>query len=140
MLQSRKAQQYKRAAELLKTFSEKGVPTELQIEAREIERQDQQQHAADLALAADLRKLSSGLPAAGAKVLERARDRSDRRPLPRHPTPFGTDSPRGARPSPSRELADQALFALAMSSYVAGPDHATRELAGGRGDVESPRL
>ena len=51
--------------ELLKTFSEKGVPTELQIEARDIERQDQQQHAADLALSADLRKLSDGLPAAG---------------------------------------------------------------------------
>ena len=34
MMQSRKAQQYKHAAELLKTFREKGVPTELQLERR----------------------------------------------------------------------------------------------------------
>ena len=67
MFQSRKAQQFKRAAELLKTFARKGVPTELQIEARDIERQDEQQHAADSALAADLRNLSSGLPAVARK-------------------------------------------------------------------------
>ena len=67
MMQSRKAQQYKRAAELLKTFSEKGVPTELQIEAREMERHDEQQRTADQALAAELRKLSSALPAAARK-------------------------------------------------------------------------
>ena len=120
-------------------FSEKGVPTELQLEAREIERQDQQQHAADLALAAELRKLSSGAAGGRAKVLERAGDRGDQGPG------------RGARrrSGPIRELAqgqgrnrehpDQALFALAMSSYVAGPDHATRELAGGGGDVEGAR-
>ena len=50
MAQCRKAQQYKRAAELLKTFREKGVPVELQIEARDMERQIEQQQAADLAL------------------------------------------------------------------------------------------
>ena len=62
--QCRKAQQYSRAAEMLKTFREKGVPTELQIEAREIERHDEQQRNSDTALAADLRKLFSGLPSA----------------------------------------------------------------------------
>ncbi len=70
--QSRKAQQYKRAAELLKTFGEKGVPTELQIEARDIERQDQQQHAADTALAADLGQACELAAGGRAKVLERA--------------------------------------------------------------------
>ncbi len=37
---SRKAQQYHRAAELIKSFNEKGIPTELLIEVREIERRD----------------------------------------------------------------------------------------------------
>jgi pimeloyl-ACP methyl ester carboxylesterase len=128
MMQCRKAQQYKRAAELLKTFREKGVPTELQIEAREMERQDEQVHAADSALAADLRKLSSSLPAASRKfwkepvtevtnVLSEAPDAvRDRFAIWRK-----------AKSEPGTQ--DQALFALAMSSYLAGPDHSVREPA-----------
>ncbi len=127
MFQTRKAQQFRRSAELLKTFAEKGVPTELQIEARDIERQDQQQHAADSALAADLRKLSSALGAVArkfwkdpvtevTKALEEAPDAvRDRFAMWRK-----------AKSEPG--IRDQALFALAMSSFIAGPDHATREL------------
>jgi pimeloyl-ACP methyl ester carboxylesterase len=129
MMQCRRAQQYKRAAELLKTFQEKGVPTELQLEAREMERHDEQQHAADLALAADLSKLSSALPAAARKfwkdpvtevtrALDEAPDAIRQR--------FA--SWRKAKTEPG--TSDQILFALAMSSYVAGADHTTRELAG----------
>ena len=44
--------------------TKKGSPTELQIEVREIERHDEQQHAADKALAAELRKLADRLPSA----------------------------------------------------------------------------
>ncbi len=128
MMQSRKAQQFKRAAELLKTFREKGVPTELQLEAREMERHDEQEHAADQALAADLRKLSSALPAAArkfwkepvtevTKALEEAPDAIRQR--------FA--SWRKARTEPG--TSDQAIFALAMSSYLAGADHGTRDLA-----------
>ena len=69
---SRKAQQYHRAAKLVKSFNEKGIPTQLLVEVREIERRDQQQRTADLAMAADLRKLADQLPSA-TQVLERAR-------------------------------------------------------------------
>jgi pimeloyl-ACP methyl ester carboxylesterase len=127
MLQCRKAQQYKHALDLLKTFREKGVPTELQIEARDMERQEEQLHSADQALAADLRKLSSALPAAArkfwkepvvevTKALDEAPDAIRER--------FATW--RKARSEPGAQ--DQALFALAMSSYLAGADHGTREL------------
>ena len=64
---SRKAQQYHRVAELLKSFNEKGIPTELLVEVREIERHDLQQRAADQAMAADLRKLVDQLPSATRK-------------------------------------------------------------------------
>ena len=53
----RKAQQYHRVAELVKSFNEKGIPTQLLVEVREIERHDQQQRSADQAIGADLRKL-----------------------------------------------------------------------------------
>src|SRR5262249_38240445 len=59
---SRSAQQFHRMGDLLKTFKEKGVPTELQVEAREIERHLEQEHASDVALATDLRKLATKLP------------------------------------------------------------------------------
>jgi pimeloyl-ACP methyl ester carboxylesterase len=125
--QRRKAQQYHSAAELLKTFSEKNVPVELQLEAREIERQDQQHHAADLALSSELRKLSDGLRAAGRKfwkgpvtevteALSAAPDAVRDR--------FALWRKAKAEPGSSAT----GLFAQAMSSYVAGPDHATNEL------------
>ena len=128
MMQSRKAQQFKRAAALLKTFREKGVPTELQLEAREMERHDEQQRTADQALTAELGKLSSALPAAARKFwkepVAEVTKALDEAP----------DAIRGrfagwrkAKSEPGTP--DQALFALAMSSYVAGADHSTRELA-----------
>ncbi len=124
--QARKAQQFNRAAELLKAFREKGVPTELQIEARDLERHDEQQRAADSALIADLRKLSSGLPAADRKSwkdpvaeVTRALDVAPDAVRDRFA------AWRKVRSEPG--TSDAALFALAMSSYVAGPDHATRE-------------
>ena len=125
--QRRKAQQYKRAEELLKTFGEKGIPTELQLEARDIERQDQQQHAADLALSSELRKLSAELPAASRKFWK-------------EPVKEVTDAISGAPEAVRDRFAlwrkaraepgstGTGLFALAMSSYAAGPDHATNEL------------
>jgi pimeloyl-ACP methyl ester carboxylesterase len=124
---SRKSQQYHRVAALLKSFNEKGIPTELQIEARELQRHDEQQHAADVAIAADLRKLASGLPSSERgfwkgplaevlKALEEApeavRDR------------FAAWRKSKAQPG----VTEQAQFALAMSGYVAGHELAAREL------------
>ena len=39
----KRAQQYDRAAKLLKSFTDKAIPTQLLVEVREIERRDQQQ-------------------------------------------------------------------------------------------------
>ena len=44
----KRAQQYDRATKLLKSFTDKVPPTQLLVEIRDLERRDQQQHAADL--------------------------------------------------------------------------------------------
>ena len=100
---SRKAQQYKRVAELLKTFKEKGNPTELQVEVREIERHDDQQHSGRQALAADLRKLADRLPRRRARILEGAGGRGPQGASTRHPTRSATGSPPGGRRGRSPE-------------------------------------
>ena len=51
----KRAQQYDRATKLLKSFTDKAIPTQLLVEIRELERRHQQQRAADLAMASDLR-------------------------------------------------------------------------------------
>ena len=77
MMQSRKAQQYKRAAALSKTFREKGVPTELQLEAREMERHEEQQHAGRSGAGRGAGQAFERAAGGRAKVLERAGDRGD---------------------------------------------------------------
>jgi len=124
---SKKAQQYQRVAKLLKSLGEKGNPTELQIEARELERQEEQQRAADTAAGSELRKLSASLSSAersfwknplieALKAMEEApesvRDR------------FAAWRKAKAQPGAN----DQSQFALAMSGYVAGPELAGPEL------------
>ena len=126
--QLRKAQQFKRAAELLKTFSEKGVPTELQLEAREIQRQDAQQHTADLGLAEEIRKLSSGLPAASRKFWKDPVAEVTRA-LGNAPDAVRDRFAAWRKVKSEPGTPDQASFALAMSSYLAGPENGTRELA-----------
>ena len=56
----RKAQQYQAVARLLKTFQDKDISSEIQVEVREIERHDLQQQAADKALAVELRGWPAG--------------------------------------------------------------------------------
>ncbi len=126
---ARKAQQYKKMASLLKTFSEKGTPTALQIDARELERRETQQRAADRAIAAELRKLADKLP-------------SDERgfwkgPLIEVLTALDT-APEAVRDrfaawrktKPGPGVTDKSLFALAMSGYVAGYEQAVPDLQG----------
>ncbi len=123
----RKAQQYRRAAELLRSFNEKGIPTQLLVEVREVERRDEQRRAADQAMAADLRKLVDQLPAATRKAWkepvvevlkaidlapEAVRDR--------------LAAWRKARSQASASTPEN-LFALAMSGYVAGLELAAAE-------------
>ena len=125
---SRKAQQYHRTAELIKSFNEKGIPTELLVEVREIERRDLSQRSADQAMAADLRKLVDQLPSATrkswkeavAEVLE-AIDQAPESVRDR------LAAWRKAR-SQTAAATSLALFSLAMSGFVAGYDRAASEL------------
>ncbi len=124
----RKAQQYQAAADLLKTFNDKAIGAEIQVEIREVERREAQQQAADKALGNELRTLSGRLPdpARGhwqkrvAEVLKAI----DEAP----------DAVRGrfaawqkAKTDPSKK--DEARFALAMSGFVVGHDEAVADLA-----------
>jgi len=124
---SRKSQQYHHVADLLKSFKEKGIPTELLVEVREIERRDEQQRAADQTLAAELRQLANRLPsssrafwkdplAEALKAIEQAPDAVRDR----------FTAWRRAQLDPS--VKDEARFALAMSGYVVGHELAVPEL------------
>jgi pimeloyl-ACP methyl ester carboxylesterase len=124
----RKAQQYQAMAGLLKTFNDKAIGTELQIEVRDIERRESQQQAADKALAFELRALSGRLSGAARgqwqKRLGEVLKSIDEAP----------DAVRGrlaawqkAKSDPSKN--DEARFAMAMSGYVVGQDEAVADLA-----------
>lgn len=121
----RKAQQYQRAAELIKSFNEKGIPTQLVVEVREIERHDLQQRAADQAMAADLRKLVNQLPSA-------SRD-SWKEPVAEVLKAIETapeavrDRLAAWRKAIAEKATAQSQFALAMSGFVAGHDMASAE-------------
>jgi pimeloyl-ACP methyl ester carboxylesterase len=124
---ARKSQQYRHVADLLKSFKEKGIPTELLVEVREIERRDEQQRAADQTLAEELRQLANRLPnsargfwkdplAETLKAIEQAPDAVRDR----------FTAWRKAQLDPS--VKDEARFALAMSGYVVGHELAVPEL------------
>ncbi len=124
---SRKAQQYHRVADLLKSFKEKGIPTELLVEVREIERNDERQRAADRTLGDELRQLANRLPsstralwkdplAEALKAIEQAPDAV-------------RDRLAAWRKAPSdKSVTDEARFALAMSGYIVGHELAVPEL------------
>jgi pimeloyl-ACP methyl ester carboxylesterase len=124
---ARRAQQYQRVANLVKTFNEKGIPTELLVEVREIQRRDMQQRAADQGMAAELRKLADKLPSAAQgpwkeplvevlKAIDLASDAVRDR----------LAAWRKAKSQPG--LTPEAQFALAMSGYVAGHELASPDL------------
>jgi pimeloyl-ACP methyl ester carboxylesterase len=126
--QRTRAQQPRRVGELLKTFKDKEIGAEIQVEVRDIERRAEREHAADLTLASDLRKISGKLATSVRgfwkeplvevlKALEEApeavRDR------------FAALRKAGVAGGAS----DEAQFALAMSGFVVGPEFATSELS-----------
>jgi pimeloyl-ACP methyl ester carboxylesterase len=125
---SRRAQQYHRVADLLKSLSEKGIPTQLLIEAREIERRDFQERTSDQALAADLRKLDEQLPAATrkawkdnvAEVLKAIEEAPDA--VRDRMAAWRKSRAQGAKPPAPSE------FALAMSGFIAGHEFASPDL------------
>ncbi len=57
----RRAQQYHLVSSMLKSFTDREIATEFQLEIRDVIRRDDEQHAADLTLAIDLRRLEGRL-------------------------------------------------------------------------------
>ncbi|MHB1558845.1 MAG: carboxylesterase family protein [Isosphaeraceae bacterium] len=130
--QRRKAQQPREVARLLKTFQEKDIATELQLEVRELERNELQRQSADRAMAVDLRRLAARLtPAIRApwqkpmaevlKALEEAPDAVRDRLTAWQKA---KDDPRAT---------DEQRFALAMSGFVVGHDMAISDLTEAEG-------
>jgi len=124
----RKAQQYRQASAMLRSFTEKELATELMLEIRDVIRHDDEQRASDLALATDLRKLEAKLPAAergtwkqrvaeAMKAIEQAPDAVRNRFLAWRKARSGAGT------------SDPGQFALAMSGYVVGSDAAVSELS-----------
>jgi hypothetical protein len=114
----RKAQQYSQVESILKSFTEKEIGTEMLIEVREQLRREEAQHAADIALATDLRKLEAKLSTSDRagwnrrvnevlKALEQAPDAVRDR----------FDAWRKARVA---NVGDENQFALAMSGFLVG--------------------
>lgn len=123
----RKAQQPNEVARLLKTFQDKEINTELQLEVRELERHDQQQHAADRAMAVDLRRLASRLTPAVrgpwqkpmAEVLKA---------LAEAPEAVRDRLTAWQKVKDDPKVTDEQRFALAMSGFVVGHDMAISDL------------
>jgi pimeloyl-ACP methyl ester carboxylesterase len=123
---SRKAQQFQRVAELEKSFNEKGTPTELVVEVRELERHDLQQHAADQAMASDLRKVFDQLPSA-TRTAWKERVAEVVAAIETAPDAV-RDRLAAWRKAMAQKTPAQAQFALAMTGFVAGHDLAAPEL------------
>jgi dienelactone hydrolase len=123
----RRAQQYRAAARLLKTFQGKDIDVALQVDVREMERRDLQQQQADKALAVDLRRLAGRLSAearaAWQKPLVEVLKAIDEVPDAVRERFIAWQK---AKDDP--KASDEARFALAMSGYVVGHDMAVTEL------------
>jgi dienelactone hydrolase len=123
----RKAQQYQAVARLLKTFQDKDIGTELQVDAREIERRDQQQQAADKALAVDLRRLSGRLTPAVRGPWQKALVEI-LKAIDEAPDAVRERFTAWQKAKDDPKVTDEARFALAMSGYVVGHDLAVPDL------------
>ncbi|QEH37138.1 Alpha/beta hydrolase family protein [Aquisphaera giovannonii] len=123
----RRAQQYRKASALLKSFTDKAIPTELVLEVRELIRQDDDQRAADQAMASDLSRLEAKLPAVD-RGTWRKRTIEATRALGQAPDAVRErfNAWRKSKAVPGTTDANQ--FALAMSGYVAGSDAASPDL------------
>ena len=123
----RRAQQYGRAAPLLKTFTEKEIGTDLLLEVRDQMRREQDQKANDLALATDIRKLEGKLPS---EVRGAWKKRVDEvlKAIEQAPDAVRDRFAAWRKAKSGAGTTEQDQFALAMSGYVAGSDAATSDL------------
>jgi pimeloyl-ACP methyl ester carboxylesterase len=124
----RKAQQYRQASSMLRSFTEKEASTELFLEIREAIRREDEQRATDLALAADLAKLEGKLP-----FVERAswkkRIAEAQKAIGQAPDAVRDRFLAWGKARAGSGTNDMGQFALAMSGYVVGSDFAVSDLA-----------
>ena len=123
----RKAQQYQHAEALMKTFTEKEIGTELQIEVRELIRRTDEQRATDLALATELRKLEGKLPAA-VRGGWRKRVAEAMKAIEQAPDAVRDRLVAWKKARSGAATTEESQFALAMSGFVAGNEAAVTDL------------
>ena len=123
----RHAQQYKDASALLKTFPEKDVPADLISQVDELRRVGIARANADTALADDLRGLSEKLPEATRKAWKKPIIET-LKALKEAPEAVRDRFLAWQKVRDEGAKTPRALFALAMSGYVVGPDAAVEDL------------
>ncbi|WP_165252650.1 PHB depolymerase family esterase [Paludisphaera soli] len=128
----RRARRFKEAAGLLKTFDGVEIPTELQVEARELARRDEDQAQADLTVRNDLRRIELKL-APQVHAAWKARLAEVQRALAEAPDVVRERLAAWRKAKAESSPTDEAQLALAMSGYVVGQDAAVVDLA--RADV-----
>jgi pimeloyl-ACP methyl ester carboxylesterase len=125
----RRAQQPKKVRELLSSFTESEIGTELLNEVRELIQQDDRQQAADQALARQIRSLADRLPES-ARAFWKGPIREVLRGLETAPDAVRVRLKGSALTGqPAASSSDEAAFARLLSAFVVGPDDAVDNLA-----------
>jgi len=123
----RRAQQFEAVEELLKTFDDDQIRTDLQVEARELQRRLDEQRAADRAVDADLLRLGLKL---SPQIKEQWRSRlaEVHRALRDAPEAVRDRLAAWRKARAEGTSDDETELALAMSGYVAGLENAVASL------------
>jgi hypothetical protein len=121
------AHQFHHVDALLKSFTESEIGTELVVEVRELSRRLDDQHAADLGLAADLRKLEGKLPAA-ARAAWKKRVAEAMKAIEEAPDAVRDRFAAWRKAAYSPGSSDESKFALAMSGFAVGNESAIADL------------
>lgn len=123
----RRARRPREAARLLKTFDGPEVPTELQVEVREIARRDEDQLQADQAVRNDLRRIELKL-APAVHAVWKARLAEVQKAMAEAPDAVRDRLAAWRKTRAESSTTETAQLALAMSGYVVGQDAAVADL------------
>lgn len=124
----RRALRFKAAADLLKTFDDPEIGTDIQVEAREQLRREQDQRRDDQAAVSDLRRLELRL-APSVHAAWKGRIAEVQKALAGAPDVARDRLAAWRRARAESSPSDEAQLALAMSGFVAGIDSAVPHLA-----------
>lgn len=123
----RKAQRFGHARSLLKSFNDKEIGTELQIEVRDLQRQEDEERAADLSLARDLRGLEGKLSAEH-RGIWKSRIAEVMKALEQAPDAVRDRFSAWRKAAAVSGTSEESQFALAMSGFVVGSEAAAAEI------------